>query len=1082
MRKVVACILCICMLIGIGSVCASAKWPDILINNDFDEDGNLITSILDSSSDSEMDFLNRTFRSTVKALENMGKLDEAGKVAESADTWAKMFSTAMNVIIPGGQIFTFINGTMIFLKTIGVVEDPTMTKLASIESTVKSIQQTVQEIDSKIDDLDNGVTEVLTELKYKDRIDNYWNYHTQWTTFYNECISRLNALKTSYSNNLISLILQYGEDWQNGGIMGLRALYDENGNQIYSAHNLNGVGSVLPQCPGKANDSTSVSYSVTVPDEYIHIDRDINLNAENYLTVFRAAVKEAVINAADDGNLIAYNGFYDKWNSMTVSEKSICAEKLAENLIDALMFEVCYVTANNTDFITNLENAFSDYCTYLCQKDNLVSPFDAQLQMLAYTHCFEGEVKQDASFMYSYFNNLTLNYGAFFTMIMSLAQIKTTAERTAYKNLWWETLNRIFKDFDSFITGNNNYCYILGCPLEYRNIEFTSQVSFTCHYPISDSNDPESQYYSFTYEENARTSKSWALIDKSKTYNTNDPSQVSQHQAELSNSMLSSDELSLIYRVYQCEKSGRQADTASFMEYLVNNNVALPKSASETQDTYGLNTTVVAKGFSSANMGLNSGAALKNVRKCYDNCEYYFTEGETVVLSGDLPGDDDCYVIHDRVVGDTFDMRNGTLKSNTNIESKVFYGQNKWNWFYDEIWALSSGRIDVSYTARITTSDDGENYFGERTYYVDYSDDFSAIVKTQTGTYTVPADVRSIGDGLFSDGTVLDSITFNGKPQISENAFEGVGTETRRCYVNVPESWGELSMGETWYGGYFGNAHITADANISDGLRKIVTVYEGMPCTDVPYQFGDSVVPEHKYFDGWADSVNGTALKSQNDTVTDGMTLYAVWKYDCGLEAKGSTVIDYENGYIYGIKPGADSLNDYISPSDGYTLSVSASSDKCGTNTVVEVYSGEEITGRFIVVVFGDVNGDGWYDGMDSVIVNCLANGMLTREQVGEAVYMAADCSHDDVIDENDTAILEQAGVILASVNQSKSSEKLAEDSAYAEYLSLIDQNPTQQVQAEEPVDEGFNQSILQRIIDFIVYIFNLIKSFIAKF
>lgn len=103
-------------------------------------------------------------------------------------------------------------------------------------------------------------------------------------------------------------------------------------------------------------------------------------------------------------------------------------------------------------------------------------------------------------------------------------------------------------------------------------------------------------------------------------------------------------------------------------------------------------------------------------------------------------------------------------------------------------------------------------------------------------------------------------------------------------------------------------------------------------------------------------------------------------------------------------------------------------------NSRGEVYDTSEI------VVFGDVNGDGWYDGTDSIIVNCIANGILSREQVGEAVYMAADCNFDDVIDEKDVAILEQAGIILAAVDQNQTAEELMADSAYVEYLNLIDQ------------------------------------------
>ncbi len=108
-----------------------------------------------------------------------------------------------------------------------------------------------------------------------------------------------------------------------------------------------------------------------------------------------------------------------------------------------------------------------------------------------------------------------------------------------------------------------------------------------------------------------------------------------------------------------------------------------------------------------------------------------------------------------------------------------------------------------------------------------------------------------------------------------------------------------------------------------------------------------------------------------------------------------------------------------------------------------------EVCNKLTVVIFGDVNGDGWYDGTDSIIVSCLDNGMLTQDEVSEAAYMAADCNHDAVIDALDVVLLEQAGVLLANVDQSKPADELATDEAYVEYLDLIDQSPEIEVEDE---------------------------------
>lgn len=198
------------------------------------------------------------------------------------------------------------------------------------------------------------------------------------------------------------------------------------------------------------------------------------------------------------------------------------------------------------------------------------------------------------------------------------------------------------------------------------------------------------------------------------------------------------------------------------------------------------------------------------------------------------------------------------------------------------------------------------------------------------------------------------------------------------------------------------------------------------------------------------------------------------------LRSKGEAVIDYQKGIIYGLDCGLNSLDDYVySIVSSLEFSHEATINGFGTGARLLLKQEKTVVEEYIILVFGDVDGDGWYDGMDSIIVNCLANGLLSREQVGEATYMAADCNHDGVINQLDVDLLQQAGLLLQNVDQSKSAEELLEtSSAYEDYLNLIDQNPT----AEESVDEPTADKpvaeigVFQWFINFIVKIFNYIK------
>ena len=202
-----------------------------------------------------------------------------------------------------------------------------------------------------------------------------------------------------------------------------------------------------------------------------------------------------------------------------------------------------------------------------------------------------------------------------------------------------------------------------------------------------------------------------------------------------------------------------------------------------------------------------------------------------------------------------------------------------------------------------------------------------------------------------------------------------------------------------------------------------------------------------------------------------------------------TSVIDNETGLIYGLDPNLTSadINDYVGIIDE-TTSIVIDSESIGTGTEINVVRDNEIIDTFTAVIFGDANGDAWYDGMDAMIVSCLVSGMMTKEDVGEAVYMAADCNHDGVIDQLDVDILQQAGVLLSQVDQSKSEEELLEtSSAYVEYLNLIDQNVsvdenTTDNQIEEPYEPSpmpdYQLNIFEKIIAFFMAIWKYIFSF----
>ena len=214
---------------------------------------------------------------------------------------------------------------------------------------------------------------------------------------------------------------------------------------------------------------------------------------------------------------------------------------------------------------------------------------------------------------------------------------------------------------------------------------------------------------------------------------------------------------------------------------------------------------------------------------------------------------------------------------------------------------------------------------------------------------------------------------------------------------------------------------------------------------------------------------------------TDGSTASDT-KIICGditlAVINGSGAVITNDKFIYGLAAGLDSIEGYVTASaDGCEVKVTKSGDKIGTGTLVEIYKDGYLVDAYTVVIFGDVDGDSWYDAQDAYIVSLITNGLLTREQTGEAKYLAADCNHDGVIDDADIEILQNAGLLLGDVDQSKSREELQSDSAYEEYSSLIEQSPDDAGQDDPSFDNSVFVYFYKLIAKIVKYIVSLIPE-----
>ena len=211
------------------------------------------------------------------------------------------------------------------------------------------------------------------------------------------------------------------------------------------------------------------------------------------------------------------------------------------------------------------------------------------------------------------------------------------------------------------------------------------------------------------------------------------------------------------------------------------------------------------------------------------------------------------------------------------------------------------------------------------------------------------------------------------------------------------------------------------------------------------------------------------ALKPQKNNVVFYKLEYGS-AFDCQeIEPMKSTDSAYirTDDVIGGITCGLTSLNKYFTLSDGFSLRYGSS--VIGTGTEIELIYSEKCVYTFKALLYGDVNGDGFYDGEDSFIVLLMLWDKLDKSNTDYLYFEAADANRNGGVDENDMQLLQQAGLLLEKVEQSSSSQ-VSQDS-YEEYLSLIDQSN----RAEENINDGILSviktlllNILKRITEFL--------------
>lgn len=201
--------------------------------------------------------------------------------------------------------------------------------------------------------------------------------------------------------------------------------------------------------------------------------------------------------------------------------------------------------------------------------------------------------------------------------------------------------------------------------------------------------------------------------------------------------------------------------------------------------------------------------------------------------------------------------------------------------------------------------------------------------------------------------------------------------------------------------------------------------------------------------------------------------------YEIKVKEGSEATIHYNSCIIDNILPGTTDLTDCINVTNHFQLEYSS----IGTGQKVTVRSDAGwIISTYTMLIYGDVNGDGWYDGEDAVYVNMIMNNMLTESSLGSVKWQAADCNKDGNINDADYQIMVNAGLLLNEIDQN--STNLSSQAAYADCLELTGlEIPAENVDSPiiEETDEATTDFSFSSIIAFVANAFKWLFGWIFK-
>ena len=143
--------------------------------------------------------MNKAITNINNSIRALGEID-----LTTAQQLAGYFSTFMQVAGYAGTILGVINGSVAFMKLIGVMKDPTAEALANIQRQLEVISEKMNQMDRKLNQITDSMTRIEAKQDFYARQDSAEKLHIVWTNFtQNYMENTLNRSMTEYESMIL---------------------------------------------------------------------------------------------------------------------------------------------------------------------------------------------------------------------------------------------------------------------------------------------------------------------------------------------------------------------------------------------------------------------------------------------------------------------------------------------------------------------------------------------------------------------------------------------------------------------------------------------------------------------------------------------------------------------------------------------------------------------------------------------------------------------------------------------------------------------------------------------------------------